>query len=87
MKTTDLVSLDCTNGQVRRYRRSERNWPMETGRRTFDDWHNSRAMLDEPDVFGRFWAWLQEFRTAWTPPEEPGPRPTSPLRTAMRAAA
>lgn len=37
-----------------------------------------RATIDAID--------LASFRTAWTPPEDPGPRPTSPLRTARRAA-
>lgn len=83
MKAVALVSLDCTTGEVRRYTRLAGNKPMETGREEVRDWDAADPLVD----WTRFWDWLQTFRTAWAPPEEPGPRPTSPLRTAMRAAA
>lgn len=81
MKSTALVSLDCTNGRLRRYMRVEGNKPVETGRDKFKRWIVARQSEDQ--VFDL----IQAFRTAYEPPEEPGPRPTPPLRTAMRAAA
>lgn len=83
MKSVALVSVDCATGELRRYTRTSGNRPAETGRRLVDDWQITK---EDPLVdWTRFWDWLQTFRTAWTPPEEPGPRPTSPLRTAMAA--
>lgn len=82
MKITDLVSLDCTDGSVRRYRRVAGNHAQETGRARFSEWD---ATIDEPGVWGRVWQWLQAFRTGYEPPEDPAPRPTAPMRTAMAA--
>jgi hypothetical protein len=83
MKAVALVTLDCTNGMVRRYWREAGNKPVETGREQIRGWDAADPMVDWFLVEN----WLQTFRAAWTPPEEPGPHPTSPLRTAMRAAA
>lgn len=82
MKITDLVSLDCTDGSVKRYRRTAGNRPRETGRLQFAGWN---PLADDIDWQGSFWAWLQRFRTGYQPPEDPGPRPTAPLRTARAA--
>jgi hypothetical protein len=83
VNSVSIVSLDCEGGTLRRYTRIAGNKPVETGRQQLDDWHVAK---DDPLIdWTRFWDWLQTFRTAWTPPEEPGPRPTPPLRTAMAA--
>lgn len=85
MKSTALVTLDCDNGLVRRYLRIEGNKPRETGREEIADW---KQFVDDKFVdWTRFWEWLASFRTAYVPPEDPGPRPTPPLRTAIRVAA
>lgn len=81
MKTTSLVSLDCKNGHIRRYMRVEGNKPLETGRDKFKRWIVARKHEDK--VFDL----IQEFRVAYEPPDAPTPRPTPPLKTAMRAAA
>lgn len=53
---------------------AKRYW-REAGNRPRE---TGRAKVGEVDLAG--------FRTAWTPPEDPGPRPTSPLRSVKRAA-
>lgn len=83
MKNVALVSLDCVDGTVKRYWRNAGNKPVETGRSRFDDW---QTLKDDPFVdWLNVSAWLQAFRAAWTPPEDPAPRPTTPLRTAIAA--
>jgi hypothetical protein len=52
---------------------AKRYW-REAGNRPRE---TGRARVGEVD--------LASFRTDWTPPEDPGPRPTSPLRTARAA--
>jgi hypothetical protein len=54
---------------------AKRYW-REAGNRPRE---TGRAKVGEVD--------LSRFRTDWTPPEDPGPRPTSPLRTAKIARA
>lgn len=85
MKLVSLVTLNCDDGELRRYARFAGNKPVETGRGQFGEW---KTLRDDPLVdWTRVWEWIASFRTAWTPPEEPGPRPTSPLRTARMARA
>jgi|GEM_PF-4995828 len=67
-----LVASVSDDGTVRRYRRGPGQRPQEIGRA---DMANARA----EDIFA--------YRRNWTPPEDPRPNPTPPLRSAMRRAA
>lgn len=81
MKTTALVSLDCKTGEAKRYIRSPGNKPVETGRLVFEKWEPGDETVEWSAIATHLLGWGQEYE----PPEDPGPRPTEPLRT-QRAA-
>jgi hypothetical protein len=82
MKSVSLVSLDCSTGEARRYYRVAGNKPVETGRLAILDW---RGQGDDTVDWPKFGAFLMNWRGEWTPPEDPGPRPTSPPRMVKAA--
>lgn len=83
MKSIALISLDCETGHVLRYLRVEGNKPERTGDAHFSQWDPVDPSVD----WGKVWDFLQAFRIGYVPPEDPGPRPTAPLRNEMRRAA
>lgn len=77
MKSIAIISLDCETGKVFRYLRVEGNKPERTGDAHFQRWDAADMSVD----WSKVWDFLQAFRIGYVPPEDPAPRPTSPMRT------
>lgn len=83
MKSIAIISLDCETGTVNRYLRVEGNKPERTGDAHFRDWKPWDTTID----WSKVWDFLQAFRIGYVPPEDPAPRPTSPMRAPKMARA
>lgn len=83
MKSAAFASLDMRSGEARCYYRVSGNHAIETGRLAFSNWDASSDVIDWAAVEDHLTGWL----AAYVPPEDDGPRPTPPLRTAKEARA